>query len=292
MKKAMKLVTTRVPLSLRSQKSLRNLAPDHWAADGKTLLIRSVVASYAMGPIEHVIAPDLAQFIKENFRAARRMRGMSISAYESIASVINLASMSSIGTMTFVALTAGVSTLDALACILRGTLFGKPVKKGQLPGMKELRKQLEKHPFHDCVASLLDSDWCKKLYQARNRVVHQGFWPGVETSGDFILYQENERFEFGAGQEPRQKNAHPLDLVAIMRGLLCDLEDWEQAIEHQLKSRAFFSSLVVPGETKLQYTIDGQAECDWSITSEIDYHTPTVEFLKLWNEQHQKVKPS
>jgi hypothetical protein len=283
-------VKLRVPISLHGVKSLRNIAPDHWRFKGKTLLVRSVIASYGAGPIEKKIAADVAQFIKENCRSARRLRTMSISAYESFASQCILPSYVSIGAMTFIALTAGVSTLDALACVLWGTVFGEaPKNEKSIPSMTELRTKLSKgkHPLHDQVAHLLESDWCKKLFEARNRVVHRGFWPAVEKSGDFVLCQELESFEFGGRTGPRPMKERPLDLVTIMHGLLCELEAWDVGLESTLKAEARFVPYVV-GAKELQSTIDGQAECDWSIGCEVEYQNPTEEFMEEWKEHQRK----
>ena len=277
-------------VDLRGKKSLRKIAPEYWRPDGKTISFRSVIASYATGPIEKKVSPNVAQFIKENCRSARRLRIMAISAYESFASLHILPSWASIGTMTFLALTAGVSTLDALACVLWGTVFGEaPEKEEQIPGMNRLRTKLfgAKHPFHDPVTNLLESEWCKKLYEARNRVVHRGFWPAVTSSGDFVLYQNLETFEFGARTGSQPKKERSLDLVTIMRGLLCELETWDTGIEPALKSAACFTPYVT-GPIEIQSLIDGQAECDWCIETEIDYHNPTKEFVEEWKAHREK----
>ena len=287
-------INRRVPLvSLRGEKSLRNVTPDHWHSEGKSLLISSVIVSYCIGPIEKKVPADVAQFIKENCRSARRLRTMSISAYESFASLSVLPSWTSIGAMTFIALTAGVSTLDALACVLWGVVFGEaPKKENKIPSMTSLRDRLSnpKHPLYDPVEKLLKSAWCEKLYEARNRVVHRGFWPAVEKSGGFVLYQELEDFEFGARTIPRPKKERPLDLVTIMRGLLCELEAWEAGIEPILKAHAF--TPYVKGATNLQAQIDGQAECDWCISSEFSSHIPTKEFVEEWKAHQEKTSAS
>jgi len=151
---------------LCGKSSLRKIAPQHWSPDGKSLLVRSVIASYGIGPIENKVKADVALFIKESCRSARRLRTMSICAYESYASCYKLPSWTSVGTMTFVALTAGVSTLDALACVLWGVLFDEaPANERAIPSMAHLGTELcrRKHPFHKQVATLLDSDWRKML---------------------------------------------------------------------------------------------------------------------------------
>lgn len=219
---------------------------------------------------------------------------MSISAYESFASSYVLPSWASIGTMTFIALTAGVSTLDALACVLWGAILkAVPKEENRIPSMTGLRDRLSKlkHPLHDPVGKLLESDWCKKLYDARNRVVHRGFWAAVGKSGDFVLYQElEEPFEFGARTEPRAIKERPLDLVTIMRGLLCELEAWETGIEPMLKASAFTPYVV--GATNLQAYIDGQAESDWSISTEFASHNPTKEFMEEWKKHQEETGTS
>lgn len=287
-------INRRVPLdSLRGEKSLRHIAPSYWHNDGKSLSISSVIASYGIGPIEKKVPADAAQFIKENCRSARRLRTISISAYESFASIYKLPSWASIGTMPFIALTAGVSMLDALACVLWGATFREaPNKEEDIPGMKSLRKKLRemKHPLHDSVNSLLEMDWCKMLYEARNRVVHRGFWPAMEKAGDFVLYQELEDFEFGARTVPRPKKERTLDLVAIMRGLLCELEAWEAGIAPILRAHAF--TPYVEGATHLQAEIDGQAECDWCINIEFSSHNPTNEFMEEWKAHQEKTSTS
>ncbi len=218
---------------------------------------------------------------------------MSISAYESFASLSVLPSWASIGAMTFIALTAGVSTLDALACILWGVVLGEaPKKENKIPSMTSLRERLSnpKHPLYDSVNSLLDAEWCKKLYEARNRVVHRGFWPAVGTSGDFVLFQELEDFEFGPKTDSGPKKERPLDLVTIMSGLLCKLEAWEAGIEPILKAHAY--TPYVEGATNLQVQIDGQAECDWCINFEFSSHNPTKEFMEEWKAHREKTSTS
>jgi hypothetical protein len=268
--------------------SLRTIAPDHWALDGKALFFYSLIAAHAYGPIENKISEELAQFIKENWRSAHRLRIMAISAYESFASFRTLPSWKTIGTMSFIALTAGVSTLDALACILWGILFGE-VPKGEkdIPSMKLLRTELSKrkHPFLTPVVALLEADWCQLLYEGRNRVVHRGFWPVVGEMENFVLCQELEKFAFGPKSGPPERKTQPLDLVQIMRGLLCELEMWEIGLEPLLKANRKFTPY--SDGDRIQSQIDGSAESDWLLDFHFTNHKPTDELMNEW-KKHQE----
>ena len=170
----------KVPASLLQEMglaktSLRNIAPSNWRRDGvspdgfldgKTLYIRSSIAGYCINPIENKVGAEVAQFIKENGRSARRLRVLSISAYESFASLLIIPPYVQIGAMTLVALTTGVAMLDALACVLWGLLFCSDARKeplpkdANLPDMKKLRQELKKrhHTFYTPISELLDSE--------------------------------------------------------------------------------------------------------------------------------------
>lgn len=275
-------------IDFRGKNSLRRVLPDYWSADGKTFRVRSVIESYSVGPIENKVGAPLAQFIKENCRSARRLRTMSISAYETFALTYQIPTWANIGAMTFIALTAGVSALDALACVLWGVLFQDvPQTEQDIPSMSGLKRRLFKsnHACHDPVQDLLSSNWCKQLHEARHRVVHRGFWPKVNNVNDFVLCQELEEFAFGGTDSPPKTKKHALDLVAIMRGLLCDLEAWDLALEPMLKAHASFTPYS-HGES-IFCQVSGQANCDWNIGSEFIRHEPTAEFLEEWRK-HQE----
>jgi hypothetical protein len=275
-------------IDFRGRNSLRRILPDYWSEDGKTFRVRSVITSYSVGPIENKIGAPLAQFIKENCRSARRLRTMSISAYESFASTSQIPSWANVGTMTFIALTAGVSALDALACVLWGVLFqDTPQTEKDIPSMNDLKRKLFKtnHPCHDPVQNLLSSNWCKLLHEARHRVVHRGFWPRVGDVENFVLCQTLEPFAFGGTDSPPKLKIHSLDLATIMGGILCDLEAWDLALDPLLKAHACFTPF--SREDSLFCQVSGQAQTDWALGTEFTRYDPTEEFWEEWGK-HQE----
>ena len=52
-------------LNVFSEVSLRNLEPEFWSEDRKTIFLRSAVQAYSVGPIETLVDPEIAQIGKE-----------------------------------------------------------------------------------------------------------------------------------------------------------------------------------------------------------------------------------
>lgn len=216
---------------------------------------------------------------------------MSICAYETFAVTSHLPYWANIGTMTFIALTAGVSALDAMACVLWGVLFqDAPKAERDIPSLHDLKKKLfkSKHPCHDTVHDLLSSDWCQLLQEARHRVVHRGFWPKVDDGENFVLCQNLEPFAFGGTETPPRTKMHSLDLAAIMRGLLCDLEAWDLALDPMLNAHACFTPF--SREESLFCQVEGQAQCDWNLGTEVTRHAPTDEFMEEWRKHLESAR--
>ena len=276
----------RIPqLNVNGKVSLRNLEPEYWSADGKTISLRSVIQAYSVGPIETIVDPVIAQFVKESCRSARRLRTMSISAYETYASSYNIPSWAGIGAMTYVSLASGVSALDALACALWGILTGEvPQKETSIPALAVVKNNLANrgHRFVEPLAALLGADWCTQLHEARHRIVHRGFWPEVTDDGQFQFVQDLEEFRFGGRSEPLPKKTQRLNLPLIMRGLVSALETWDIGLAPLLKEYALYTPY--SEEETVVSQISGQPSADWSLGMEVMSHRPTEAFIELWNQ--------
>ena len=138
---------------------------------------------------------------------------MSISAYETYSGCYQIPSWAGIGAMTYLTLASGVSALDALACALLGILTVEvPQKETPIPALAGVKNNLANrgHRFVEPLTSLLGSDWCMQLHQARHRIVHRGFWPEATEDGQFKFVQDLEEFSFGGRSGPLPKKTQPL----------------------------------------------------------------------------------
>lgn len=275
-------------------KSLRTVAPDYWSAPD-TLHFKSIIASYAYGPIEDYVGEEVAKFIKGNVRSATRLRRVAFSAYESFAVSHHLPSYVSIGSMTVLALTSGVSALDAYASALSGMLLGKASAESRMPSMSGLKNHLANEKpavaeaIEGTIGGLLSADWFREMTQARHRVVHRGYWPQLGEHENFLLCREGETFAYGQRTVPPDVISHPLDLTEIMKGLLCEFEAWDLGLEPLLKKHACFASFL-RGPMDHQSDISGRAESDWSLGGESASFSPTPALIQKFKEHDENAR--
>lgn len=243
-------------------KSLRNLCSERWhevpTNHPHLGLIRTLglvsynshIFGYGAGPIEEKgMSSEISKFIRGHCAASMRLRGMSITAYEYIAGSNNYPAWASIYTPLFISLTAAISSIDSLSCVLWALLY-KEVRVHH-PDLRKLRKEMDRrgHPMAPSIASLADALWLKELTRARNELVHRGAWPSFNKDGCFTFSTRTGLFSAELGPVKLDKDGDGgdgeftlVDLTKSMVGLLNELEKWESEIAHELKNHAAFQS--------------------------------------------------
>ncbi len=231
------------------------MAPDNWQetqmCNGKmgwintkdVVIYRSIILGYGFGPIERRgIGKSVANFIQDHCGAAVRFRSIAIAAYESIANTAGRQSWTSVESPTYLALSAGISAIDALACVLWGVLFSEAPSGAKIPNLPRLVERLKKggHPLANKIQLLQKKSGFVQMRAARNQMVHRGYSAFAKDAEGFALKLDRGMFQPkppGFSVTTADK-AHPkahlkiVNLGNLMLAVLGGLEKWEAHIQN------------------------------------------------------------
>lgn len=247
--------------------SLRELIPDHWGdtlychhdhgiLETKDLLAyHSNLLGYAIGAIDKTVpTKELAKFVKENSRAAMRLKAIAVYAYESFANCSGFRDWHSVGSAAYLCLSAASSSLDAWACVLQAVVLGKTPVGTKIPGfpdvVAEFAKSEPSHPLTKHLVNLSKSSWLKKMREARKRVVHRGEWPMWKDVSGLALFEE--RGIFDVHLKARKKRVPKTKMTSFnlpryMAAFVKGMEQWERRTAKIIAKHAKYPSLASLG---------------------------------------------
>lgn len=263
------------------------------------LSYRSYVLGYGVGPIEERTGDEkLARFIRGHCASAMRLKAMALTAYEKVGTLTMLPQSFAVGTVLYTCLTAAISSLDSLGCVLSGLLSGKPGQSHH-PDMRTLSNWAKKNSSPSIsrhVQELLNSNWFKDLKLARDSLVHRGYWPSITKDGRLVFAPRpgifskdfGEHDERGAGQLDEDEIIK-IDLANAMLGLLVGLEEWEKSIQDDLANASRFESFMSNG-LLITACIDEQHLLSDPFLMEQFFKTGTTEYREWFHQQKARSK--
>lgn len=291
------------------EQSLRTLAADRWhetisnsshlKGSYKTknmVSYRSYILGYGVGPIERKTSTsELAEFVRAHCASSMRLKAMALTAYERVGALLTIPQFVPSGTVLFTSLTAAISSVDSLSCVLWALLLGE-VPESYHPNISQLLKKLKAsgHPMYD-LNRLVEAEWLKDLILARHSMVHRGCWPVISSEGELVFAARPGIFsrDFGlqvslAPDSSNQSSITRVKLPAAMLGFLTGLEEWEKSVSASLIEHSCYESFMTNG-LLITASIDEEHLLSDPFLTEQFIKTGTPEY-KAWIDEQRAVQ--
>lgn len=262
-----------------------------------TLFYESAILAYGFGPIElRANGEELVQYVRNHARAHMHLKALALRAFERVCGTSGYGGdqFVDVGPTVYLAASAGVSSVDALACIVGSIVLGRPFPDENSPSMRSLPKCLQGQKFSalkELITSLNDAAWMTMLVELRNSVIHRGFsaiWR--DSDGLWIGQSEGIFREKPPGiSSPTDDEIHPesrrsrVELAKIVTGFVDKLEEWENAAMAVLNDAASFRPFV----ERLRVDVPIRSDALLSQTWEAVYPIGEIDrdYLDWWNDR-------